>query len=195
VSGLALTLVGVLYALLFVDRVLYSFLLTETMATFMGISLMGGIIWQRANRCGAVASLVVSLAVNFTLYAWHGQRLDHWDPNVFLAALLSGFGALVIVSLLTSPEPQEKLRKFFARLHVPAEGHVNQEVDEEKEQKWVAEAGKELLLINLLRPLRATHAVGFFKAYRVDFRGLSIGWLLAILLVLGTSWLFQSWLN
>ena len=52
-SGLALTLLGVVYALFLVERVLYSFLLTETMATFMGISFMGGILWQRTNRLGS----------------------------------------------------------------------------------------------------------------------------------------------
>jgi Na+/proline symporter len=196
-SGLALTLVGVVYALLFVERVLYSFLLTETMATFMGISFLGGILWQRANRWGALASLLVSLGTNFSLYAWRNERLDHWDPNVFLAALLAGFAALVVVSLLTAPEPREKLRPFFARLHVPAEGAVSLDDLEpsDAQQKQVAEAGKQLLLVNLLHPLHGTHGVGFLKAYRVDLKGFAIGWGLAIILVLGTSWLFQSWLN
>ncbi len=196
-SGLALTLLGVVYALLFVDRVLYSFLLTETMATFMGISFLGGIIWQRANRWGALASLLVSLGANFSLYAWRNDRLDHWDANVFLTALLAGFAALVVVSLLTPSEPQVKLRLFFARLHIPAEGEVNLVAVEQSdaEKKQVAEAGKQLLLVNLLHPLRGTHGVGFFTAYRVDLKGFAIGWGLAIILVLGTSWLFQSWLR
>ena len=63
------------------------------------------------------------------------------------------------------------------------------------EQKEAAEAGKQLLLVNLLRPWRGTHGVGFLKAYGVDLKGFAIGWGLAISLVLGTSWLFQSWLN
>jgi Na+/proline symporter len=196
-SGLALTLVGVVYALFFVERVLYSFLLTETMATFMGISFLGGIIWRRANRWGAIASLLVSLVVNFGLYAWQNQRLDYWDPNVFLTALLAGFAALFIVSLLTAPEPQEKLRPFFARLQVPAEGTVTQEAVEPSnvEQKQVAVAGKQLLLVNLLHPFRSTQGVGFLKAYAVDLKGFAIGWGLAIILVSGTNWLFQSWLK
>ena len=196
-SGLALTLLGVVYALLFVDRVLYSFLLTETMATFMGISFLGGIIWQRANRWGALASLLVSLGANFSLYAWRNERLDHWDANVFLTALLAGFAALVVVSLLTPSEPQVKLGLFFARLHIPAEGEVNLVAVEQSdaEKKQVAEAGKQLLLVNLLHPLRGTHGVGFFTAYRVDLKGFAVGWGLAIILVLGTNWLFQSWMK
>src|SRR5687767_2956694 len=105
VSGLVITLVGVLYAIFLIQSVLYTFLLTETMATFMGISVVGGIVWPRANRWGALASLFGAFATNFVLYYVTGQRLDHWDANVFLAALLVGIAALVGVSLVTEPEP------------------------------------------------------------------------------------------
>ena len=50
VSGVALTLLGVLYAMFLIQSVLYTFLLTETLATFVGISVLGGIVWPRANR-------------------------------------------------------------------------------------------------------------------------------------------------
>lgn len=56
-SGMLITLAGALYAVFLIQRVLYSLLLTETMATFMGISIFGGILWRRANRWGAVSSL------------------------------------------------------------------------------------------------------------------------------------------
>ena len=98
-------MLGVLYAMFLIQSVLYTFLLTETMATFVGISVLGGIVWPRANRWGALASLIAALATNFLLYYVTGQRLDYWDPNVFLAALGVGIIALVGVSLLTAPEP------------------------------------------------------------------------------------------
>ena len=50
VSGVALTMLGVLYAMFLIQSVLYTFLLTETLATFVGISVLGGIVWPRANR-------------------------------------------------------------------------------------------------------------------------------------------------
>src|SRR5207244_2976251 len=50
ISGLAVTMIGVVYALFLVERVLYTFLLTETLATFVGVSVVGGVIWRRANR-------------------------------------------------------------------------------------------------------------------------------------------------
>ena len=43
VSGFAITMLGVLYAMFLIDSVLYTFLLTETLATFVGISVLGGI--------------------------------------------------------------------------------------------------------------------------------------------------------
>ena len=64
-SGLAITLLAVVYAMFFIKRVLYSFLLTETMATFVGISVLGGIFWRRANRWGAMSSIVVAMAHQF----------------------------------------------------------------------------------------------------------------------------------
>src|ERR671914_1820853 len=84
ISGLVITMLGVLYALLLIESVLYTFLLTETLATFVGISVLGGIIWRRANRWGALASLLIALTTNFALYSVTGQRLDYWDANVFL---------------------------------------------------------------------------------------------------------------
>src|SRR5262249_9141311 len=38
VSGVVLTMIGVLYAIFLIQSVLYTFLLTETLATFVGIS-------------------------------------------------------------------------------------------------------------------------------------------------------------
>ena len=66
-SGFAITMLGVLYAIFLIESVLYTFLLTETMATFVGISILGGILWRRANRWGALASLMVALTTNFTI--------------------------------------------------------------------------------------------------------------------------------
>ncbi len=168
-SGLALSAMGVLYALFLVDRVLYSFLLTETMATYMGISIFGGIFWRRATRWGALASLVIPLIVNFALLAAQGQRLDYWDPNVFGIALLTGIAALVGVSLMTSPEPREAVNSFMDRFAHPVEG--------------TAAPGTRLLLADLgpgMQPL---------SKYRVDWRGFWGGWLMVAALV-GFTWIW-----
>jgi Na+/proline symporter len=197
ISGLLLTLVGVVYALLLVERVLYSFLLTETLATFMGISLLGGIVWHRANRWGALASLLVSLCVNFLIYALRHERLDHWDANVFLAALLAGFAALVVVSFVTAAEPEEKLHSFFSRLQnfADTDNSDRTKTGSHDHERTAAETGNQLLLVNLLRLRRATAGVGFVRAYGTDLKGFAIGWAMAIGLVLATAWFFRSWLS
>jgi Na+/proline symporter len=178
ISGFVITMLGVLYALFLIESVLYTFLLTETLATFVGISVLGGIIWPRANRWGALASLLVALTTNFVLYAITGQRLDHWDPNVFLAALVAGSLALVGVSLATAPEPRPAIEDFFQRLQTSsdpsaAEGKV-----------------QPLLLVNLLHPLRAAGRRGW-RAYAEDLNGFALGWLVVVVLVAATAWLLK----
>jgi Na+/proline symporter len=169
-SGLAITIVGVLYAVFLIKSVLYTFLLTETMATFVGISVVGGIVWRRANRWGALASLLASLLTNFILYYVTGQRLDHWDPNVFLAALLAGVAALVVVSLLTAPEPAADMESFFTRLETSSDD----------------EARKPLLLVHLLHLGKTIRQRGA-GVYREDVGGFAVGWALVVLLVLATA--------
>ena len=162
---------------------LYTFLLTETLATFVGISVLGGVVWPRANRWGALASLLSALAANFLLYYLTGQRLDHWDPNVFLAALLVGIVALVVVSLLTEPEPAERIDSFFESA-----------ADVERRRcrgRGAAPSRVEgpLLLVNVLRLRRAAGPRGW-RTFREDLGGLALGCVLVAALVAATAlWL------
>ena len=170
ISGLLITMAGVFYALFLIESVLYTFLLTETMATFVGISILGGIVWPRANRWGALASLIAAFTTNFLLYYATGQRLDHWDANVFLAALVAGVAALIVVSVLTESEPSNQLSSFFDRLHTSSDAQ--------------AQAGREapLLLVDLLRLRQAANGRGW-RAYREDLEGFALGWVVVIALV------------
>jgi Na+/proline symporter len=120
-SGLAVVLIAVVYALFFVQKVRYSFLFTETLATYIGVGVVTGLMWERATRWGAASSVIGSLITNFTLYYIRHERLDYWDPNVFLASLLAGIFCLVIVSLLTRPEPAERTAAFLSRLATPSD--------------------------------------------------------------------------
>ena len=172
-SGFVITMLGVLYAIFLIESVLYTFLLTETLATFVGISVLGGIVWPRANRWGALASLLASLATNFVLYFATGQRLDHWDPNVFAAALAIGSIALVVVSLLTAPEPQSRIDDLFERLQTSSDGPASA-------------PHRPLLLVNLLHLRRAAGAQGW-KAYREDLGGFAVGWLIVFVVVIATA--------
>ena len=84
ISGLVAVVIAVVYALFLIQRVLYSFLLTETLAAYVGISILAEIIWKRANRWGAASSIAVAIGTNFSLYYWKHQRLDYWDPDDLL---------------------------------------------------------------------------------------------------------------
>ncbi len=179
VSGFVITMAGVLYAMFLIESVLYTFLLTETLATFVGISVLGGILWPRANRWGALASLASSLATNFILYDMTGQRLDHWDANVFLAALVVGILALIVVSLLTSPEPASKIDDFFTRLETSSDSP-------DSATRVGAPDRRPLLLVNLLRLKQATAGRGW-RAFREDLVGFGLGWIIVIVLVAATA--------
>lgn len=190
VSGLVITLAAVVYSLFFIDRVLYSFLLTETMATYVGIGLLGGVIWRRANRWGALAGAGAAMITNFGLYHAMGKRFDYWDPNVFLAALVAGIVAFVAVSLLTPPEQSAQIRVFFRRLETPSQYEVSGDEPEETVRQRAAEsakAGEQLLLVNLFHPVQGG-GEGFWRAYRVDLKGFGAGWLIALGMV-GLAWL------
>ena len=191
VGGLSITLAAVVYALFLVDRVLNAFLLSETMATYMGISVLGGIFWRRANRWGALAATVAAMATNFAVYAAKGQRLDHWDPNVFLIALSAGVAAYVLVSLVTPAEGPAQVASFFLRLETPSQFEVNQAESADqvlRRQRDAAESGQQLLLVNLFHTLRGAAGAGFWRAYRVDLAGFAKGWGVALSLV-ALAWL------
>ena len=181
-SGFVITMLGVLYAVFLIESVLYTFLLTETLATFVGISVLGGIIWPRANRWGALASLLASLTTNFVLYYATGQRLDHWDANVFLASLVIGSVALVVVSLLTTPEPASRIDDFFERLQTSSDSPSTKAAAGSS----AGAARQPLLLVNLLRLRRAAGAQGW-RAYREDLGGFAAGWILVFALVIATA--------
>ncbi len=175
-SGVLITLISVVYAVFFIDRVLYSFLLTETLATFVGISVMAGVFWRRANRWGAIASIVVALGTNFATYILRNERFDHWDPTVFFSALLAGTAALVVVSLLTPPEPAAAQESFFDRLQCPSDGGEEWKKPDPRE---VALQGRQLILVNLFHLRRGAAGVPLLQAYRIDLKGFAIGWLIA----------------
>jgi len=216
ISGLAVALVGVVYAVLLIQRVLYSFLLIETMATFMGISVTAGVFWRRANRWGAISSLTVAMTANFVQYYLRHQRFDNWDPDVFFVSLVLGAATLIVVSLLTPPEPQAAMQSFYTRLQTPSDEAGMAEmtgmgaqpvpaaaatmssvavatpptaplaISDETDARVAAE-GRQLILVNLFRLFRGAAGHGL-RAYRTDLVGFGIGWALAAFLI-GLVWL------
>lgn len=130
---------------------------------------------------------MTGITANFTLYAIRGQRFDHWDPGVFLAAFLAGTAALVVVSLVTRPEPEERLNAFFGRLEQPAVEGISLSAAGPE----VAKIGHQLLLPNLLRLRRAAFGHPLMRAYRTDVLGFAVGWVLTLGIVAGLWAVFR----
>ena len=209
VSGLVTVLIAVVYALFFIQRMLYSFLLTETLASYLGVSIIIGLIWARANRWGAVSSVIAALFTNFFLYHLKNLRLDYWDPNIFLTALGAGILSLVVVSLLTRPESEARMAWFFTQLETPSDLPLDEAVIQDsvahnqpelvggaldfavKPSRSHAQNGRQLLLVNLLHLRRGAGGVSFFKAYHDDLKGLWIGFALSAGLVAALWTLLQ----
>jgi Na+/proline symporter len=188
-SGVLLTCCGVLYALFLIQRVLYSFLLTETIATYMGIGLLGGVLWRRANRWGAITSFAAAMITNFALYGIRGQRLDAWDPGVFLVSLLVGIAFLVTVSLMTQPEPEARVKTFFERLETPTDLDGSEALPADETRRYTPAAiaaarGQQLLLVNLGNLSKGAANKPILSAYREDLRGFAAGWVIVIALVI-----------
>jgi Na+/proline symporter len=194
IAGLLVIAAAVAYSVFFIQRILYAFLLTETMATFVGISVLGGIVWRRANRWGALASAVGALGVNFFLYARAGERLDYWSPAIFMAAFLTGIALLVIVSLATASESDSRLGEFFANLDLPSDedgpgstppfGHSERSEESRRgASDKAAASGQALIIPNLFHLRRGARGFGLWRAYRTDLLGWLAGAGLVVILI------------
>ncbi len=174
-SGFGLTMFGVLFALT-IKNVLHAFLFTETIAAFMGIIVFGGMLWKRANRYGAFAAVGVSFGLYYLLnYLQTGRLLlvYKWLPESFGWAMLAGFLALILVSSLTKPEPQEKIVQFFQNMRLLSDSQSNQAGGA---KPLAAEHGKDLILLDLPGWLKADRWKGFFRRYREDLVGFVLSW-------------------
>lgn len=81
-SGFAFTMLGVGFALI-VDQVLDAFLFNETLPCLFGIMIIGGLLWKRANRYGALAASLGSLVAYYVFnYLTTGEvkLVNKWLP-------------------------------------------------------------------------------------------------------------------
>lgn len=209
-SGFGLTLGGVVFAL-YVDQVLDAFLFNETLPCVFGVAILGGILWRRTNRYGALAGIVAALfvyyALNFLMtsvvdnqvrttpltqalsegaaslqdgtvhefIATHKLKLVYrWLPAPFGWAMLAGFGALVLVSLVTPREDPERIRQFF--------DNMNRTTDDEpgivpgQPKPLAASRGQDLILLDLTGWFTVDRWRGFFHRYREDLVGFILAW-------------------
>jgi hypothetical protein len=110
------------------------------------------------------------------------DELLKWDAWNCLVALGVGFGALILVSLLTPREPDAITAPFYDNLDTPS--YLDEATGEEKP---VHEAGHELLIVKL-GDLRLSQGLGqFYRRFRVDLTGL-IGAFAVVLALIALAW-------
>ncbi|NLK54361.1 MAG: sodium:solute symporter family protein [Bacteroidales bacterium] len=189
-SGLGLSLMAVLFAL-GVKNVLHGFLFVETIAAFMGIIFLGGIIWKRANRYGAAAAVLVSFIVYYTAnYISTGELVlvYKWMPGPFGLAMLSGFFVFWLVSLLTKPEDRERIEGFFDNMRRKSDAdHLGP--DGLKPHGELT--GDDLLLLDLPGWRKKERWKNFFRRYREDLVGFFLSWVMVGLLIF-IAWAFMQ---
>ncbi len=182
-SGLALSLLAVVFALS-IKNVLHAFLFTETFAAFMGIMFLGGIIWKRANRYGALGSFVIAVATYYTVNIYQTGTLAlvyKWMPAPFAWSMGLGFLVFFLVSKLTKPEKQEKMDLFFDNMRRKSDSKT---LGADGKKPLGELTGDDLLLLDLPGWSKKSRWTNFFSRYREDLTGFALSWVVVGLLIL-----------
>jgi Na+/proline symporter len=182
-SGLGLSVLAVFFALS-IKNVLHAFLFTETLAAFMGIIFLGGIVWKRANRYGAGAALIVSVSTYYIsnfISAGELMLVYKWKPAQFGLAMLSGFFVFWLVSILTKQEDKDKNDAFFDNMRRKSDAH---KTGLDGKKPLASETGDDLLLLDLPGWGHKKRWTNFFSRYREDLTGFLLSWLVVGALIL-----------
>ena len=182
-SGLGLSFLAVLFALS-IKNVLHAFLFTETLAAFIGIIFLGGLIWKRANRYGAAAAIIVSVTTYYFVNIISSAELMlvyKWKPAPFGLAMLTGFFSFWIVSILTRPEDKEKNEAFFDNMRRKSDAKLP---GTDGKKPLASETGDDLILLDLPGWRKKARWANFFSRYREDLVGFLLSWVVVGLLIL-----------
>ncbi len=177
----ALITVGSLLIALYIPSVIKATIHFVEIVAFVGVPMWVGIIWKRTTSAGAWAGIIAGAGVFLQTGA------SGWEKGPQLATSLScAFLATIIVSLLTKPTAEERLRRFYGRLHTPVGEEDNlAQVDDPAAPlptSKLEEEGHSLLIVDLLR-LRERFS---FRRYRLDLIGFGLAWIwVGLLLLLG----------
>ena len=198
IAALVIVIGGVTIALT-LSSVLQGIKFLWQITAFFGIAFWAGVIWRRANRYAALASIATSAGLAVLTGPW----VLNWPYSLQIATYIpAGFGMMIMISLLTRPEPERQLEKFYALLHTPVgeEWRLKEQgveillegesvgAKEEKGAKGSREEyGHGLLVVDLLRlSSRFT-----FKRYRTDLIGFGFA-ILFVVCIIGIGLLAAS---
>ncbi len=187
ISGVVLTLLGVLFAL-YIKNVLQAFLFIETIAAFMGIMVFGGLLWKRANRYGALFGSATAFIVYYILNYLETGRLDivyKWTPDTFGWAMLAGFAVFIFISLITRPEDPEQIERFFDNQQRLSDAKFR---DKDGKKPLAALYGKALILLDFPSWFTKERWENFGFKYKEDWQGFLLATGFVGFLIL-TAWL------
>lgn len=85
----------------------------------IGIPFWLGLWWKRANRYGAIASSLVATIAWIVASKGFGWTGDTGTPYVISFYLILGIISGVVVSLVTKPESQSLLDRFYLTINTP----------------------------------------------------------------------------
>lgn len=166
VAGVLLTF-GAMGLIAILPNVLDALLQSDSLAAFMGVPFLAGLVWRRANRYGALAAFLVGLGLNAGLSLILRGSLTEWHMDLFLYSLVASGAALIGVSLLTRPEPDANWKSVQDRLHTPVSVD-DSPPDDLPERARAAEANGEGLLLADLTQLHRSFSL---RRYRTDLVG------------------------
>ncbi len=108
-------------------------------AAYLGLAFWFGVIWRRTNRYGAWASALIMASMSI----FTGNFLGWPLPNQIALYLPVGIVVIIIVSLLTKPEPEAKLHQFYMLLDTPVGKEQNlREANVEIKLEGISESKK-----------------------------------------------------
>ncbi len=197
ISSLLVVIGGVGFAF-YIDTVVQGIEILWRLTAFLGIGFWMAIFWRRANRYGVWASVIVTLSITLVTGSTFSWGLGWGVAQQILVYLPAGFLTFIVVSIITKPEPEAKLNKFYTLLHTPVgeehklvEAGITDVLIGESEgrkvkdkDKSLEEQGHGLLLVDLLS-LRKKFS---FERYKIDIIGF-IAALFMILLIFAIGWL------
>ena len=114
-SSLIIVIGGVTIALT-LSSVLEGIKFMWQITSFFGFSFWLGVMWKKANRFGAGASIIVMSLIAIITGPWVLNLPFEYQIAMYLP---TGLIVIIIISLLTKSESAEKLNEFYTLLHTP----------------------------------------------------------------------------
>jgi Na+/proline symporter len=114
VASVACAASGIYFALAFptlVDLLKYAWVVPS----FVGMVIWASLAWRRVNRYSAWATAIITFIIQY----WCAYIQEYSFVRTAIIYLSVGWVTLIVVSLITPREPQEKLDEFYALLHTP----------------------------------------------------------------------------